>query len=67
METSAKTGMNAQETFIEAARTLYSDYVLYEKEKKTKNKDKDKEKEKDKNVSKKLTQNVEKKKKKQCC
>ena len=35
-ETSAKTGMNAQEIFIEAARVLYKDYDLYRKEKKDK-------------------------------
>ena len=31
IETSAKTGMNAQEIFIEAARILYKDHLLYEK------------------------------------
>ena len=36
METSAKTGMNAEEIFIEAARVLYKDYNEYKKEKKKK-------------------------------
>ena len=34
METSAKTGMNAQELFIEAAKILYEDYNEYKSEKK---------------------------------
>ena len=29
LETSAKTGMNAQELFIEAAKLLYRDYARY--------------------------------------
>ena len=29
METSAKTGMNAQELFAEAAKLLYKDYTKY--------------------------------------
>ena len=29
METSAKTGMNAQELFTEAAKLLFKDYNLY--------------------------------------
>ena len=36
METSAKTGMNAEEIFIEAARVLYKDYNEYKQEKKKK-------------------------------
>ena len=36
METSAKTGMNAEEIFIEAARILCKDYNEYKKEKKNK-------------------------------
>ena len=36
METSAKTGMNAEEIFIEAARVLCKDYNEYKKEKKKK-------------------------------
>ena len=39
IETSAKTGMNAQEIFIEAAKILYNDYTFYKKEKKNKVKD----------------------------
>ena len=31
METSAKTGFNAKEIFVEAARVLYKDYVKYKK------------------------------------
>ena len=31
METSAKTGFNAQEMFIEAAKVLYTDYLKYNK------------------------------------
>ena len=53
--------MNAQEIFIEAARILYKDHLLYEKEKKSKDKDKDK------NNIKKLNEKVENKKKKKCC
>jgi DNA-directed RNA polymerase alpha subunit len=29
METSAKTGMNAQELFVQAAKILYEDYSKY--------------------------------------
>ena len=58
IETSAKTGMNAQEIFIEAAKTLYNDYILYSKEKKIKD---NKE-----NIAK-LTEKEIPKKKKQCC
>ena len=39
LETSAKTGMNAQEIFIQAAKTLYKDYNLYHQNEK-KNKEK---------------------------
>ena len=58
IETSAKTGMNAQEIFIEAAKTLYNDYILYSKVKKIKD---NKE-----NIAK-LTEKEIPKKKKQCC
>jgi len=34
IETSAKTGMNAQEIFVQAAKVLYRDYIEYKKEKK---------------------------------
>lgn len=34
METSAKTGMNAQELFTEAAKLLYKDYSKYKSVKK---------------------------------
>ena len=50
--------MNAQEIFIEAAKTLYNDYILYSKEKKIKD---NKE-----NIAK-LTEKEIPKKKKQCC
>ena len=36
VETSAKTGMNVQEIFIQAARELYKNYKEYKKEKKNK-------------------------------
>ena len=32
LESSAKTGINAQNIFIQAARTLYNDYLRYEKQ-----------------------------------
>ena len=48
--------MNAQEIFIQAAKVLYDDYILYEKEKKQKNKNNTK-----------LTDKKEKKNKKECC
>ena len=38
-ETSAKTGLNAEELFVQAAKVLYDDYFKYEKKKK---KDEDK-------------------------
>ena len=41
METSAKTGYNAQELFIEAAKILYKDYNEYKKSKKHKNNEND--------------------------
>jgi GTPase SAR1 family protein len=31
METSAKTGLNTQEIFVEAARVLYFDYMKYKR------------------------------------
>ena len=31
METSAKTGFNTQELFVQAAKVLYEDYMLYKK------------------------------------
>ena len=31
METSAKTGFNTQELFIQAAKVLYEDYMIYKK------------------------------------
>jgi len=57
IETSAKTGMNAQEIFVQAAKILYDDYVLYNNEKKNK----------ENNTNTKLTNKPEKTKKKQCC
>ena len=32
METSAKTGFNAQELFVEAGKILYDEYLKYKKE-----------------------------------
>ncbi len=62
IETSAKTGMNAQEIFIEAARLLYKDYSKY------KNENKNKESNDDKNNNKlNLSQEKDKKKNKNCC
>ena len=63
IETSAKTGMNAQEIFIQAAKTLYNDYSLYENEKKHKDNNNSNNKSNTKLVKKK----EEPKKKKQCC
>ena len=37
METSAKSGFNVNELFIEAAKILYEDYNYYQKDKKDKN------------------------------
>ena len=45
IETSAKTGMNAEEIFIQAAKVLYRDYIEYKKEKKEKEMEKEMEKE----------------------
>ena len=58
LESSAKTGMNVSEIFIQAAKILYKDYIQYSNEKKNK-------KEKDKNT--KLNNNQLEKKKKGCC
>ncbi len=33
METSAKTGINTQELFVEAAKILYNDYIQYKNNK----------------------------------
>ena len=57
IETSAKTGMNAQEIFVQAAKVLYDDYILYNNEKKNK----------ENNTNTKLTNKPETTKKKQCC
>ena len=59
IETSAKTGMNAQEIFIEAAKLLYKDYSKY-------NNEKNKESNDDKNKLN-LSQEKDKKKNKNCC
>ncbi len=64
METSAKTGMNAQELFIHAARILFKDYNLYQNDKKNKNKEKDKEKTDNKKLS---IKTEPKKQQKKCC
>ena len=60
IETSAKSGKNAQEIFIEAAKILYNDYTFYKKEKKNKVKD-------NKETNAKLTEKKEIEKKKKCC
>ena len=33
-ETSAKTGFNTEELFVQAAKLLYKDYIYYERKKK---------------------------------
>ena len=58
IETSAKTGMNAKEIFVQAAKILYNDYVLYNNEKKNKDNN---------NTNKKLTNQPETQKKNKCC
>ena len=63
IETSAKTGMNAQEIFIEAAKALYKDYSMYKNEKKPKENSNTNTTSNTKIVKKK----EEPKKKKQCC
>ena len=60
LETSAKTGMNAQEIFIQAAKILYKDYEIYKKERKIKE-------ELNINNNTKLTEKVKPKKSKKCC
>ena len=68
IETSAKTGMNAQEIFIEAAKTLYSDYNIYKNEKKTKeNNSTNININTNTTTNAKLVKKIETKKKKQCC
>ena len=57
IETSAKTGMNAQKIFVQAAKTLYDDYISYNNEKKNK----------ENNTNAKLSNKPETVKKKQCC
>ena len=54
METSAKTGMNSEELFIEAAKILFNDYNKYLAEKKKSN-------------GKLLNNDTNKSKKKSCC
>ena len=56
IETSALTGMNAQDIFVEAARVLYENYKLYKNEKKNK----------DNAINAKLN-DIKEKKKKKCC
>ena len=60
IETSAKTGINAQEIFIQAAKILYRDYITYNNEKKNKEN-------KEKGNNKKLDEKNENKNKNQCC
>ena len=60
IETSAKTGINAQEIFIQAAKILYRDYFAYNNEKKNKEN-------KEKGNNKKLDEKNENKNKNQCC
>ena len=37
LETSAKSGFNVKELFIKAAKIIYKDYMIYQKDKKDKN------------------------------
>ena len=57
IETSAKTGMNAQEIFIQAAKVLFKDYNFYQNEKKNKNK----------SDNKKILEQNEQKNQRKCC
>ena len=59
METSAKTGFNTQELFVQAAKVLYEDYMLY-KRKQRRPSEKVKL-EKDNNNNKEMNQNLKKK------
>ena len=56
IETSALTGMNAQDIFVEAARVLYENYKLYKNDKKNKD-----------NTTNTKLNNIKEKKKKKCC
>ena len=58
MESSAKTGLNVQEIFIQAAKVLYKDFLSYSK---------DKKKKKDKDTNTKLLNNDSEQTKKGCC
>jgi GTPase SAR1 family protein len=40
METSAKTGLNTEELFVQAVKLLFKDYCLYKKNKEKNNKEK---------------------------
>ena len=66
METSAKTGFNARNVLVEAAKLLYKDYLKYKEieEKKTNNKTDDHIIEKNKKLD---NNNKNKKEKKGCC
>ena len=59
IESSAKTGMNVQEIFIQAAKLLYKDFLEYNLDKK--------KKEKEKKKPKKLSEKLDIKKKGGCC
>ena len=61
METSAKTGYNARNVLIEAAKLLYQDYLKLEQ-----NEDNNNKIDKDKDKNKKLIKK-DKKEKKGCC
>lgn len=58
METSAKTGVNAQEMFIKCAEVLYKDYIQYNKNNPTLKND-------DNNIV--VNNTTGKKSKKECC
>ena len=62
METSAKTGYNAKNVLIEAAKILYKDYLNFEK-----NSGDNKENKNDNKLMKQQLINKDKKTKKGCC
>ena len=68
METSAKTGFNSEELFINATRILYENYEMYLMNKKVGNMDEllnaEKMKKKKNNI---LKIDIEKQKKESCC
>ena len=62
METSAKTGLNARNVLVEAAKILYNDYLTFDE-----NNKKDDKKDDEKNKGKKKLIQANKKTNKGCC